>query len=300
MITIEEIDGVQVTYNSTTNKKIVTLSTKNFQKVKDYINTHSDIIVRARPTTYDKDGFILDILNLDILKDIDIRKFLYSDIGTITISDFSGLYFLKNLEELDIRMNRPIVLDFSKFKTLASASIYYWPGKTKNLFLCKTLKNLSIWKYDSMYKNLMEMSSLENLETLRVIQSSIKTIGSIEKLSKLKTIELSYNSKLKIDCNELNIVMPDIEELEINTCKNIGLDFLKIFPNLKRLTLVKFQPIPELKIILDGLPKLEKLFVGETKILESDNRYYLNYPQIKEFFFDEKKHHVIKNVDLAR
>ena len=99
---------------------------------------------------------------------------------------------------------------------------------------------------------------------------------------------------------ELGVSLPNIEELEINTCRKVSLEFINVFPNLKKLTLVKFQDIHALLPILEGLPRLEELFVGETKILEADNTYYLNYPNIKSFFFDEKKYHKLKNKDLRK
>lgn len=293
------INGIKVVYNHNTNKVIVSLSDSKVSEIKDFLKQkeNKDAILLIAPTTlHEVYGYTLDINTLDILKEFDLKNILITDVRDI--NDISGLYTQKNLKILDT-WQCEIDLDFSYFSNLEELH-FYWSQKDKNLFLCTSLKRIRIWKYKSKNNTLNEFSSLINLEELGVIQSNIVNISGIEKLQRLKKIELSYNLKLEIDFKELGFTLPNIEDLEINTCKKVGLDFIKVFPNVKKLRLVKFQDIEQLKPILDGLPMLEEIFVGETNILESDNTYYTNYKNIRRFFFAGKKHHKLTYRDVEK
>lgn len=285
------INGLKIVYNHNRNMIIATLSDGKINELKEFLKENIEAFVLVQPTTYEKDGFVLNVDNLDILKSLDLKRIFLSS-GTITVKDFSGIYSQKNLIELKV-IYVDIDIDFSYFKKLERIS-YYWTPKTKGFFDCVSLKAIKIWKYKSKDSTLNEFNAFVNLEELAVTQSNIKSISGIEKLQHLRKLELSYNLKLQIDFKELGFILPNVEDLEINTCKNVGLDFVKVFPNVKKLKLVKFQDIEQLKPILDGLPLLEEIFVGETNILESDNTYYTTYTNIKRFFFAEKKYHKLK------
>ncbi|MES1181182.1 MAG: hypothetical protein ABUL44_00150, partial [Flavobacterium sp.] len=215
------------------------------------------------------------------------------------IKSYEGLYHLNNLIYLQASDAESLDLDFSYFKKLEDIS-FYWTPKTQNFFDYKSLRIIRVWKYKSKDKTLSEFSAFSNVEKLGIIQSNITSIKGIKNLDRLKELELSYDLNLEINYDDLDFTLRNIEVLEIDTCKKVGLDFIKVFPNVKKLTLVKFQDILELRPILEGLPMLEELFVGETKILETDNSYYLDYPRIKKFFFAEKKYHKLKNRDLKK
>lgn len=297
MIDTKLINGLKVVYNHDEGITIVTLSDNKIKELNTFLMQNPNAIVLISPTNYGGEyDLTFDVYDLDILKNIEGVKRVILSINR-QLHSYTGLYYLKNLEYLQARNADSIDFDFSCFKKLEEVS-FYWTAKTKGFFSCTSLKSIRIWKYKAKNKTLLEFPSLEKVIKLGIIQSNITSIRGLEKLKHLKVLELSYNLGLEINYADLCFTMPYVEELEINTCKKVGLDFIKIFPNVRKLTLVKLQDIEELRPILDGLPKLEELFVGETKILEIDNSYYLNYPKIKKFFFDERKYHKIKNKNL--
>ncbi len=287
------IDGLHVVYNGSLT--IVTLVIDTIPNLKRFLSQHENVTVLIQPISYHIDEFSLTTDNLDFLNGLDLERILLTG-GGMGI-DHSGLYTQVNLVDLSARFFDHADLDFSYFKKLEVIE-FYWSPRTRNFFGCTSLKDISTWKYKSADKTLAEFSVFNKLEKLKVVQSNILNIDGIENLSHLRSLTLAYNTNLEIKYS--GVVFENVEELEINTCRKVNLDFIKMFPNLKRLELFNFQPIPELRPILDGLPKLEDLFVGSTKIEESDNTYYLNYPNIKRFFFAEKRHHVLKNKDVGK
>ena len=298
MVETKIINGLKVVINHNRNLTIATLSDNSIEELKQFLINNSEAVVVITPRDYEQDGFTLDIDTFDILKQFDLKRIIITS-GMITIKDISGLYAQKNLTYLDISFFTYFDIDFSYFKKLEKISFYWTPGM-KNFFSCSTLKDIDIHKYKAPKKDLAEFSAFPGLQNLWVVQSNIVSIRGIEKLNLLNTLFFSHNTNLEISFSQLGFTMPHVEDLEIDTCRKIDLDFIKIFPNLKRLKLTQFQDIKSLRPILDGLPKLEELFVGETKIEESDNAYYANYSNIKRFFFDAKKHHRLKNEDLGK
>jgi hypothetical protein len=79
------------------------------------------------------------------------------------------------------------------------------------------------------------------------------------------------------------------------------MDFVKVFPNLKKLRIENWGKMDTIKPILDNLPKLEYLFIGSGSVInEIDNRYFANYKSIKKFFFEQRRYHMLKLNDLGK
>jgi hypothetical protein len=290
------INGLKVVKNG--KKTIVTLSDNKVGQLKDFLSANTDAIVLISPTSYvDEFGLSFHVADLEVLKELpEIKKVILLSNG---MSAYQGLYHLKNLTSLRSWLSDLPELDFSFFKYLEDVEFTCTP-KTKNFFECLSLRYIAIWKYNSRSKDLTDFSVFANLISLKITQSNIVSIEGIAHIKGLKSLSLNYNPKLVISLAFLGFKLPNIETLIIDNCKSIDFGFIEVFPNLKTLVISKLQPVESLRPILDGLPKLENLFVGETRIAESDNNYYLNYPHIKGFLFDDKKHHLLKNKDLDK
>ena len=195
------------------------------------------------------------------------------------MNSFDGLKYLNNLEKLDATFANMIDFDFSYFSKLKQVE-FYWSAKTKFFFNCTNLEVVKIWKYKSKDYTLGQFSKLVKLKKLTILQSNIIRINGIEHLESLTDLALCFNPKLEINMNQFESPLDKIETLEINNCKNVRLDFVKVFPNLKKLHLVKFQDIDELRPIFQSCFYLKELNIEETKVLEKDT-YYNDYSQIK-------------------
>jgi hypothetical protein len=234
-----------------------------------------------------------DFKDFSIIKEIDIRKLLIQ--GTHTEgSDTKSFLEIENLIELDNRY----VFDYD-FKKLPNLEIlrYSWKKNSSNLSECKKLKELSLWSYKPKNQSLTEFTKLNSLEELRIIQSNIKSINGIENLQKIKEMVFIGNKVLSLD--DMNCTFPNVEILFIESCKEIRIEkVIELFPNVKDLNYFSSNEIESLRIILDNLKKLEKLNVYDLKISESDNRYWKEYKNIKQFNFQDRKHHLLKRKDF--
>ncbi|MES2544301.1 MAG: hypothetical protein V4548_05410 [Bacteroidota bacterium] len=234
-----------------------------------------------------------DFKDFTIINQINIRKLLIQ--GThIEGSDTKSFLEIENLIELD---NRYVFdYDFKKLPNLETLR-YSWKKNSTNLSECKKLKELSLWSYKPKNQSLTEFTKLNSLEELRIVQSNIKSINGIENLQNIKEMVFIANKLLSFD--DMNCIFPNVEVLHIESCKEIKIEkIIKLFPNVKDLNFFSSNEIESLRIILDNLEKLEKLNVYNLKILESNNCFWKDYKNIKDFNFQDRKHHILKRKDF--
>lgn len=268
---VKLINGLKVVTNNRTKVSFVTLSDGKLQDLKDYIEENPNVVVDICPTLYDYhfgEKLIFDVENLDILENLSNIKNIFLTIS-YNLESYDGLKYLINLECLLARFAEKVDFDFSFYPKLKEVK-FNWTTKTKFFFKCFSLENITIWKYKSKDSTLAEFSDFVNLKKLTITQSNIKNISGISNLRNLSHLSLNYNSKLEFDASVQHDYFLFVEFLEIENCKKINLDFIEFFPNLRKLTLVKFQEIESLKPIFEGLSKLEELSISETKILDNN------------------------------
>ncbi|UUC46497.1 hypothetical protein [Flavobacterium cerinum] len=230
--------------------------------------------------------------NFDCLIDAKIEKLLI--VGSKRQEyDFSRLLKMPELIFLD---NRGVDMeyDFVNFPNLEILR-YSWNKKCKNISTLKKVKELSLWKYRSKSDDLEEFASMNSIMEIGFIQSDIKSINGIEKMINLKELVLVSNKNLSF--NNFDFIMPNVESLYIEDCKKIDKSFVRIFPNLKRVEFINHSSIDSLQNILENLKSLEYLNLGETTVLETDNRYWKNYNYVKINFIDQK-HYILKRKDF--
>jgi len=209
--------------------------------------------------------------------------------------NYNALLKITKLIELDDRCGN-LEYDFKHFPNLEILRLE-WNKKTQNLNSLKKIKELSLWSYKPKNQNLSEFENLISLNELRIIQSNIKGIIGIENLKNINELVLIANRALSI--NEIEIPFNNIKNLYIESCKKIELEkIIKLFPNTRKLHYFSSTPIKSLRPLLDGLKNLEELNIAGTKILETDNRYWKDYKNIKSLHFYDRKHHILKLKDF--
>lgn len=244
----------------------------------------------------DFDEFILptEPINFDEISEIKINKLMLSGCYHKT-NELKSLLKIDSLKEL---VNRDVELyyDFKNFPNL-EILIYSWQKNCSNIAECKKLKELSLWHYKPKNQNLTEFSELNSLNELRIIQSNIKSINGIQNLQNIKEMFFIGNKVLSFD--DMACTFPNVEILFIESCKEIKIEkVIELFPNVKDLNYFSSNEIESLRIILDNLKKLEKLNVYNLKILETDNRYWKEYKNLKQLNFQDRKHHLLKRKDF--
>jgi hypothetical protein len=272
-------------------KKRVCYLPEDHKEIVRYFNENEDATL-----VVSFDEFILTKKPIEFNKvsEIKIKKLMLSG-SYHKINELGAFLKLKNLIEL---YNRDINLeyDFKEFPNLERL-IYSWQKKCTNLSECKKLTELSLWHYKPKSQNLAEFQQLSSLNELRIIQSNIKSITGIENLQTIREMSFIGNGVLSFE--DIDIIFPNVEILYIESCKEIRIErIIKLFPNLKSLNFFSGREIESLRIILDNLEKLEKLNVYNLKILESDNRYWKEYKNLKSFNFQDRKHHLLKRKDF--
>ncbi len=213
-------------------------------------------------------------LFVDIV-DIDFRKLLLIGNGGYRYN-LQPIFSGKKIIELDDKYSE-FNYDFSEFGHLKILRYEFRKGSS-NLNSLKDLKELSLWNYSN--KDLKEFLDLFQLEEMRFIQSNLQNISDIHQFELLKKVFLVANKKLSLDSEE----KPNrsVQELYIDDCKKIDLKHIpKIFPDLKKISLINNGEIPNLKVLLDYLPKLENLNLTGVKLLKSINSYKKKYPKLK-------------------
>lgn len=288
----KNVNGVEITEGPIGG--IVTLDEKNIPACIEILKESPIRMMKIIESRIGKPSYNLD--NLDVLKKFDFGINLII-VTSNNIKNWDGLYFLEWLNELRCEWLEGVNVDFLKIKGLKVLWVD-WNKNQSTLFNLNKLEELRLWKYKPKIETLQEFKNLKSLKSLEVVQSSIKSIKGIEELESLKSFSVCYNKNLEILEKSFSSPLSNVETLHIEVCKKINLDFIKLFPNLKKLEIVNNGTIYSLRPILDGLPKLTDLFIGETLIEESGNEYYKEYKNIKNFFFDERKHHKLKLKEL--
>lgn len=259
------------------NAKAVRYYPEDRNELEKYFNNNTDAIL---------------IINFDYYFDFRDQIFFFKEINFINfkkillIGNGSHNYDLENFKsnnnliELDDNYSE-ISYDFSGFPNLEKLKYFHIKGSCNYASMSK-LKELSLWSYPK--KNVEEFFDLKNLELLRFVQSKIENLNGLDKFKKLSNVYLIANKNLVFDSNIH--VNENVKELYIDSCKKIDINLIpKQFPNLEKLTLMKNGEVKELKYILDNLKKLKELNLMGTKIIESDNRYWKNYPNIISITF---------------
>ena len=270
------------------NKNLLVYKKELHNDIVEYINTHkTKSILFCYDSLLKKDKSISYFNEIGL--NFDIENQIFNMPNDIKVQD---LYQFKNLNSLTLDVNMPKEdVDLSNFPLLTFFSCE-WNNKIKGL---DTLTHLRYFSYLSGYKpksrDLSELSSLEGLEYLKLLGGNFTSLRGLNELNNLKTLRIYSNKNLLIDGE---IALESVKELHIDGCKQVGVDFYKSFPNVEILHFDKNADVLSLKPVLDGLTHLKEISVYGANILEEDNSYWLNYKNIKEFNFRDRRYHKLK------
>lgn len=267
-----------VTFDNYDGEKRVIMDTKFINECISYVNEQ-----RIRSIIIDFNYYPDN--KLDLLKECPkVEKII---IDSPYIKDFSGIYHLKNIKELNISDGKAN-LDFRKLPSLEILS-FEWTKNISGLGELLNIRKLEIKSYRPKDGTLSELSNLENLEELNLNHGNVCSLAGVKGIANLKTLGLYYLKNLN-DITELNST--SIKELFIENCKNIGggVEVIKA-DTLQKLTLSNCGEITSLDFIL----KLKNLrffsFVG-TNILDGDISPCLGLEFVG---FNNKKHYSHKS-----
>ena len=106
--------------------------------------------------------------------------------------DTSGLYHLRQLSYLSAVFEWLQELDLTRFSQLVELQADWHPKRLRGVFECQTLKRLWLRKYKPKNSDLGELAALTELESLMLVQSTIRSLTGVESLRRLWEFEIHY------------------------------------------------------------------------------------------------------------
>lgn len=273
-------------------RKAFYFSIHELDSVAETLAIYPDAVVIISSSYLDDSGeFGYPSTNLEILKNYPTIKGLQVVGGAF--SDFTPLKNLKQLEFLDLSFISDLKYDFQENRLLRHLELN-WSKHVDGLNELTELEVLSLAKYKSLTGDLSPFSNWKKLKSLSLSDSDFNSINGLEEMNNLELLEFNRCKKINFE----GVSISTVKELSLEKCSSVDLSFIQAFPKLEKLSLFGQATIESIKPILDGLPRLKYLSILNTKILESDNRYWLDYKNRVQFEIQEQKHHLLKEKDL--
>ena len=154
--------------------------------------------------------------------------------------DFSPIFSLPELlslccnTEYGYNFSKKSTIDYSNVNGLVNLSMSGTGHLNSNEI--KTLKSISVSDYKE--NNLYKLFNSIHLDTLQIVNSSIRSLEGIEQSEKLQCLDLSYNRRLE-DIALLENFSKSLKYLEIVNC-----------PKIKDLSIIeKFEKLETLKML---------------------------------------------------
>lgn len=161
----------------------------------------------------------------------------------------------------------------------------------------ENIEYLTIWYHKkNKLGNFVDIP--ENLLYLELNWSNIQDFLSIEKISKLKRLELHYCTKLQRDFG-LSGLADSLEYLHINQSKKfVPNEELFSLENLRVLCLNSCGHLENLRF-LNQLPNLIDFRFVDTNVLDGDLSPILEHPTIRSVNFLNKRHYNMKDDEIG-
>ncbi len=223
----------------------------------------------------------------------DLQELIILDLIDWTIEDISPIHNLHQLKDLQISTYCSTKIDFSQFPKLEEVALV-WRKGAESLFECSQLRKVFVNRLKA--ESLSVFKKLTSLTSLRVYNSSIKSIGTIV-IPTLTTLEIANARKLaSLEGIER---FPNLTHLTVDGCRTIGsLDPLSTLTQLEYLSVCNDGAIQSFKP-LAGLKKLQDVhFYESTNIEDGDLTPLKQLPRLKKVSFQERNHYNLKRKDF--
>lgn len=230
--------------------------------------------------------------------------------------NIEGLYYLKELETLELGDESNQEVDFTQFPSLRQC-FFSWRRRSESVFQCSRLEKLGIEGYP--YESLDSISNLTKLVYLGIGNArNLITLKGIEKFINLNEMSLSSLPKMTGLGLELNSAIEKIELFDMKELTDLGnlsrltrLKTLSIERCKKVFTIEALTNIRELEVLhldncgeieslkpIDGLNRLKVLhFIESTNIVDGDLTVLRN-KNIKSLYFQDRRHYTDKRKEL--
>ena len=219
--------------------------------------------------------------------------------------DYSPLYEMPNIKELYAETMYGLgamyegekvmisTIDYSKIKGLKKVVLSGHLGHI-NIHLAEDLISLNMFNCPH-FDNLSGHIPYKSLEHLGICESHLRSLEGIQKASKLRKVDLSYNRRLT-DISALGHLSDSLTYLEIDSCGKIR-DFsvFEKLNNLECLILKGNNTLDDLSF-LKKMPKLKYLRL-RMNVLDGDLSLCENIPCVE---IKNRKHYSHKNEDLPK
>ena len=155
----------------------------------------------------------------------------------------------------------------------------------------------NIQKFKTKQPGFHELSGVTSAEYLEVNFSNITSFLEIERLGKIKRLELSWCLKLESDAG-LSEIGDHLEWLHVNTSRKFSpkKDLFEL-RHLKVLCLNGCAPLDNLRF-LERMPNLLDFRFVDTSVLDGELTPLMSHPSLVNAGFLDKRHYNLKSVDV--
>lgn len=266
------------------NIEVIALTSSRIDVCIDYIkkNNIQGIEINAQYGSY-------RFNNLDILEQLVDCNIKVIELVT-DYKDISVLNKFKNLEQLQISINKTSIVNFENFPNLKYLSL----DDTKNFINVDKAILLESLAIGTLNKNSkIDFSKLVNLKDLYIVKGNIEDLDILKDLN-IEKLSISFCSKLR-NISSLVTLKNTLAEILFQNCKGIeNIDVLGELENLYWLKMIDLGEIPSLSFI-KKLKKLKNIAFANTNVLDGN----LSYCEGLELVgFIDKKHYSHKNSEF--
>jgi internalin A len=228
------------------------------------------------------------LVDLSPLRDFPGLRDLGISVEVDSFKDIDALYE-SDVTELSIMDRIGSEIDIARVPNLEILSFESQP-KVRNAFAANDIRRLSVWHYKGT--DLAEVSALENLTYLTFVQSSIKSLEGIQKLARLKELNVAYCRSLA-DVAALDGIA-SLEKVKFEKVPKVPPVLNATLPNLRELEWGV--NIPNVGIIA-GFPSLESFVFASCA--DDDLSGLLDHPNLRRVrFYPDKKSYSHTSEDI--
>ncbi|MGM0878641.1 MAG: hypothetical protein ACQEWV_29145 [Bacillota bacterium] len=193
---------------------------------------------------------------------LSVPKIKKINVTSLKIKDYSSLYELNHLEELELDEPEG-TFDFTKMKSNLKSLSLGWNKNVVGLGSLRGLNNLNISNYKSKQNEILTLlQSNLNLQSLDLNSCKVDFRLPLEEsfnLYNLKSIEIT-----KMESNSCNILInssPNLESITLDKIRN-GIDFLKLqfHESFKELVISGIKGVENIHL-LNQYDQLERLVI---------------------------------------
>jgi hypothetical protein len=232
-----------------------------------------------------------NLKDVSFLEELPFIKNLYMG-ACEEVTDYGGLSFLTNLENLGISPNKKAKVDLSNLVNLKKIGFLFTP-KIKGLHNLVKIEEIRVWSANKNFLNIDVFKNYKELKDLKLVQSIIENeLSFLKDNTKLESIEFDY-MKRAFSIEGIQYLKNNLKKLNFSSSKKIdNIHLVSQLVNLESLGFIESVKLENAKI-LEPLKKLKAFgMYGSSSFIDGDLTSLKEMRDtIEHFKIQNKKHY---------